>query len=128
MTVNFELPADQAANLESLLNLYGQAFVMMTRKPGGETESIVLAPGDVMTAHVREARYLRGEPPKDGRAYNTVMQVPVRWKAYKPTSQQARHGIPGRWQQMNEFGGWENAGGAGRHFPFAGYFEEERTK
>ncbi|MBV7408711.1 DUF1192 domain-containing protein [Maritimibacter sp. DP1N21-5] len=33
---------------------------------------------------------------------------PVRWLAYKPKSDQFRRGIKGRWQRMNEYGGWEN--------------------
>lgn len=47
-------------------------------------------------------------PPEDG---TTILMRTVqflRFKPYKLTSQQARAGIKGRWQQMNEFGGWEN--------------------
>lgn len=48
------------------------------------------------------------KPPEDGStiAMRTVQYL--RFKPYKPTSQQARAGIKGRWQQMNEWGGWEN--------------------
>ena len=43
--------------------------------------------------------------PKDG----TVIAIAelYRWKKYKPSSQQARHGIDGRWQRWNGYG-WEN--------------------
>lgn len=71
--------------------------------------------------------FIAGEPPKDGADYLAVIIVPVRWKPYKPTSEQARHGIAGRWQQMNEFGGWENLPGGGRHWPFAGYQKESEA-
>lgn len=46
-------------------------------------------------------------PPRD-RVIYAVIRVPVRWLAYKPTSDQARRGVAGRWQSMNEFGGWTN--------------------
>jgi hypothetical protein len=68
---------------------------------------------------------IAGEPPRDGEVYQAEFCVPVRWKAYKPTSEQFRHGIKGRWQKMNEYGGWENADHAGRHWAFAGYYEPE---
>lgn len=69
--------------------------------------------------------WIEGEPPKDGREFAAVMRVPVRWKAYKPSSQQFKAGIKGRWQMMNEYGGWDNADHAGRHWGFAGYFEDQ---
>ncbi len=51
-----------------------------------------------------------GEPPKeDGAIVYGHSWGPYRWKAYSPKSEQARHGIKGRWQVMNDFGGWENA-------------------
>lgn len=37
-----------------------------------------------------------------------VTFFPVRWKPYKPGSQQLKKGIKGRWQSMTEYGGWEN--------------------
>lgn len=33
---------------------------------------------------------------------------PVKWKPYKPNSEQFRKGRKGRWQEMNEYGGWHN--------------------
>lgn len=51
-----------------------------------------------------------GEPPKrDGEVVYGHTWQPYRWKAYSPKSQQFRHGIKGRWQAMNEYGGWDNA-------------------
>lgn len=36
-----------------------------------------------------------------------VSVTPVRWKAYKP-QYTAQTGKKGRWQTMNEYGGWDN--------------------
>jgi hypothetical protein len=71
------------------------------------------------------AEEIKGEPPRDGQTYFVTIRVPMRWAAYKPKSEQFRHGIAGRWQKMNEFGGWENATHIGRHWPFEGYFNAE---
>ena len=49
-----------------------------------------------------------GQPPRDGKTYVLQYAVPVRWKPYKPGSQQAKMGIAGRWQKMSEYGGWDN--------------------
>lgn len=47
-------------------------------------------------------------PPQDGTPiYKRVIQ-PYRFLPYKPNSQQAKRGEKGRWQMMNEYGGWEN--------------------
>lgn len=50
-------------------------------------------------------------PPKDGSIFyiRQLSIFPCKWTPYKPSSEQVRkHGIMGRWQQMNEYGGWEN--------------------
>jgi hypothetical protein len=49
--------------------------------------------------------------PKDGRQFyvRESYLIPFKWKPYKPNSQQFKRGIKGRWQQMNEYGGWDNA-------------------
>lgn len=47
------------------------------------------------------------EAPKD-RVIVATIRVPVRWHPYKPNSQEVRRGKFGRWQAMNEFGGWDN--------------------
>ena len=36
-------------------------------------------------------------------------RVPFRWKPYRPKRQKIRHGVKGRWQEMNEYGGWVNS-------------------
>lgn len=58
-------------------------------------------------------------PPKDGSVFyiRQINIFPCKWKPYKPSSEQVRkHGIMGRWQQMNEYGGWENVTmDGGRH-------------
>lgn len=50
------------------------------------------------------------EAPMDGREFYAigVYQVPYRFKLYKPSSNEFKRGIKGRWQKMNEYGGWDN--------------------
>lgn len=48
------------------------------------------------------------EMPKDGTPIYIRTVHPFRFMPYKPNSQQAKAGIPGRWQTMNEHGGWDN--------------------
>ena len=45
--------------------------------------------------------------PRDGSLI--TMPVTIVWAAYKPSSEQFRKGIKGRWQQFNGYG-WENIG------------------
>jgi hypothetical protein len=49
--------------------------------------------------------------PKDGSVFyvQSHYRIPFKWKKYKPNSQQFKRGIKGRWQEMNEYGGWENS-------------------
>lgn len=42
--------------------------------------------------------------PKDGTVFYTA--VAIKWKPYKPTSEQFRRGIKGRWVESNGYGGW----------------------
>lgn len=49
------------------------------------------------------------EPPKDGTPVYIRTIQPYRFLPYKPQSQQAKRGEKGRWQVMNDFGGWENS-------------------
>jgi hypothetical protein len=65
-----------------------------------------------------------GEPPRDGEVYQAVYCVPVRWKAYSPKSEQFRMGIKGRWQQMTEYGGWENSPGGRQAMPFTEWYPD----
>lgn len=46
--------------------------------------------------------------PKDGTPFYARHQSPYRFQPYKPSSEQYRRGQRGRWQTMNEYGGWEN--------------------
>lgn len=41
-----------------------------------------------------------------------LVAVSMRWMPYKPTSEQYRKGIKGRWQAANDYG-WENITGEG---------------
>lgn len=58
----------------------------------------------------RQIEWTPGEPPKEAGVvvYGHTWQ-PYRWQPYKPTSEQFRRGVKGRWQAMNEYGGWDNA-------------------
>ena len=47
-------------------------------------------------------------PPMDGTPFYALVRVPMRWLPYKPNSEQWKRGIAGRWQEMGEYGGWEN--------------------
>lgn len=48
------------------------------------------------------------EPPKDGTIiYRRVWSV-FRYQPYKPNTYQHKRGDKGRWQEMNEYGGWDN--------------------
>jgi hypothetical protein len=46
--------------------------------------------------------------PLDGTAFYARYEAPFRWLPYKPTSGQFKSGIKGRWQMMNDWGGWDN--------------------
>lgn len=63
-------------------------------------------------AKMRDAQieWTVGEPPKvEGAVVYGHTWMPYRWKAYPPKSQQFQSGQKGRWQAMNEYGGWDNA-------------------
>lgn len=47
-------------------------------------------------------------PPMDGTPFYALVRLPMRYLPYKPNSEQRRRGIKGRWQAMNDYGGWEN--------------------
>ena len=47
---------------------------------------------------------LNPKKPLEGYAFE---MRPVRWKPYKPQGAK-QTGRPGRWQELNEYGGWEN--------------------
>lgn len=48
------------------------------------------------------------DAPMDGTVIYIRTTQPFRFMPYKPNSQQAKRGEKGRWQMMNEFGGWDN--------------------
>lgn len=55
-----------------------------------------------------EVKWRTDEPPKDRTViYRRVISV-YRFQPYKPNSQQFKQGLKGRWQEMNEYGGWDN--------------------
>lgn len=46
--------------------------------------------------------------PQDGTViYRRTWSI-YRYQPYKPNSQQFKRGEKGRWQEMNEYGSWEN--------------------
>jgi len=46
--------------------------------------------------------------PMDGTEIYMRQLQPMRYKLYKPNSQEFKRGIKGRWQSMTDYGGWEN--------------------
>jgi hypothetical protein len=46
--------------------------------------------------------------PMDGTPIYIRVIQPFRFLPYKPNSQQAKRGETGRWQMMDEYGGWQN--------------------
>jgi hypothetical protein len=48
--------------------------------------------------------------PRDGSVFYGVgyAQIPYRFKLYSPYSQEYKQGIKGRWQRLDEYGGWNN--------------------
>lgn len=123
-----DLPADVAALIERLkaerdasgrYSSEGRGLTG-TRRFQGLLDDTIAA----LTRHAKPVHWIEGEPPKNGAIHAAVFQVPVRWQRYKPSAPQVQRGTPGRWQMMNEYGGWENAPGAGRQWAFAGYFED----
>lgn len=46
--------------------------------------------------------------PMDGTEFYARVETPMRYKLYKPNSNEAKSGIKGRWQEMNQYGGWDN--------------------
>lgn len=59
----------------------------------------------------KEGEWQKTPPPKDKDFYMRCEHImPCRWKTYKP--QARKQGYPeGRWQVMNEYGGWDNYDG-----------------
>lgn len=49
-----------------------------------------------------------GNMPMDGTPIAMQAESIFRFQPYKPNSQEAKRGVKGRWQEMNEYGGWEN--------------------
>lgn len=46
--------------------------------------------------------------PMDGTPICVRAVSTYRYQPYKPTSEQRKRGIKGRWQEMSEYGGWQN--------------------
>lgn len=69
----------------------------------------VEVPLDDLRALLSLDKSVGGEAPKDGSIFYAVVRIPMKWKPYKPTSQQAKQGIKGRWVESNGFGGWNNS-------------------
>lgn len=46
--------------------------------------------------------------PMDGTPIRRRVENVYRFQPYSPKSVQFRNGAKGRWQEMNEYGGWEN--------------------
>jgi len=48
------------------------------------------------------------DAPRDGSPVKVRVVKTLRFLPYKPNSEQRRRGIEGRWQELNEHGGWDN--------------------
>lgn len=58
-----------------------------------------------------ESRWMKSKLPQqftEGVEVTIRFEKVLRYHFYRPNSQQFRKGIKGRWQQMNEYGGWDN--------------------
>lgn len=75
----------------------------------GEREAIALTSLQERNRKLEEAALpwrSIDEAPKDGTLIAAL--VTIRWRPYKPNSEQYRRGIKGRWQEANGYGGWVN--------------------
>lgn len=75
-------------------------------------EALGLSP-DTLLALIRgEAVVMQGQSmetaPRDGTPICVRVTKILRWLPYKGSSQQRKRGIEGRWQELNEHGGWDN--------------------
>lgn len=62
-----------------------------------------------VVAALTAAEGWRTDPmPLDGTVIYRRTAQPYRFLPYKPNSQQAKSGTLGRWQMMNEYGGWDS--------------------
>jgi hypothetical protein len=82
---------------------------------GLSTEQAWVHADEVISA-LAEAGFVIGRAPKpietapmDGTEIVCLVRQTYRWLPYKPSSEQFRHGLKGRWQKANEYGGWDNA-------------------
>lgn len=50
----------------------------------------------------------KDEMPKDGTVIYRRVWSAYRFQPYSPQSQEFKRGLKGRWQEMNEYGGWQN--------------------
>ncbi len=46
--------------------------------------------------------------PRDGEPFYVRELTPMRFKPYSKKSNEYRNGMKGRWQRMNDYGGWDN--------------------
>ncbi len=83
-----------------------QELIDAVYEAGKQSRSVV---EDVLTALLAVDPWKPAEDaPTDGRVVTMRSHHHVRFKAYQPGSTQLRRGIPGRWQQLNQYGGWDN--------------------
>ncbi|AEP08931.1 hypothetical protein [Micavibrio aeruginosavorus] len=75
---------------------------------GDEIDRIVCPVIEQLRAHQSAQGWQPIETaPKDGTPFYARFKTPFRWWPYKKDAQ--RQGYPeGRWQEMNEYGGWKN--------------------
>lgn len=95
--------------------LVAKAGVLRSRGQANSLHDIEQA-ADYLDAAADLVRKMQGQiiwrsdaPPTDGSVFYGHTWSPYRWHSYSERSEQRRRGIKGRFQTMNDWGGWENA-------------------
>ena len=89
--------------------------ISQTRRAGSNglrnADSIAKQIYDALNQFPVEEEWQKTPPPKDKDFYMRCEHImPCRWKPYKPQARKQCY-PEGRWQVMNEYGGWDNYDG-----------------
>lgn len=99
-------PGTSDCDLTKKGKAYGRALWPALASPPSERERALEARVAELGAQIA---WRTDDAPKDGTVIYGHTWSPYRWLPYKPNSEQAKRGAKGRWQTMNEYGGWESA-------------------
>lgn len=102
---------DRMENLNVVAMVMGAVFSYLSQQanPKDCTEIVDRAQKMIGWKPEYETGWRNEEPPTDGTVIYGVSYGPYKYKHYKPNSQERKRGKLGRWQAMNEYGGWNNA-------------------